>query len=603
MRRNAVAMTALTLTAALVAAGCSSSKSKASNAKGGGTFTAIGSSQIDPNAPINPYNQKTNAFRGYNAMFLAWPKNAATDPNQFYPGIAKSWDMSSDGSRLTIHIQPDAKWSDGSPVTANDVKLSAALAYAEGGSAFAAIPGTAGGTVDVKVIDDKTVEFDQNATAPLNTWLNNVMTMYVLPSSVWGAKVPTDIWDTIHTDFTGDASASKAAQATLTALGKSLISWGPAKDVSAGPFVLTRVTTSEALLTKNQYFFGAKDISPSQVVIKNYQGNPDIVNMLLKGELDGSPYIAVSAAQSKQIVGVKGNEVITGPSPVQAALAFNESKAPFDNVHVRRGLAYLIDRAQVTSIGESSSGKASPYPTGLTAQQVQGWGVDASGLNAYSVDQTKAAAEFQQAGMSQKDGKWYLSDGKPFDVPIQTTSDFADWTSASSNVAAQLNAAGVTSEVTASSDYATYLTDLAAGKFTVSWWLDALGPSSYNIYHRLYGSVNGFTAGPNGTVTHAGPGNGNWMGESETADIPGLGTVNPGDLANQLSEKSVSDQKGIVATLAKFTNDQVPAIGMWDYVNQQYVNTTRFGNFPPNDSDLLRLTQGVWMQLGYIKGK
>ncbi len=601
MRRTAVAVSVLALCAALTATGCSSSKS--SSKKSGGTFTAI-LTHIDPKAPINPYNQTTNSFRGYNAMMLGWSKNTATDPNQFYPAIAKSWELSADRTKLTVHIQPKAKWSDGQAVTADDLKLSAAVAYAEGGSAFAAIPGTAGGTIDVKVVDDKTVEFDQNASKPLNTWFANVMTMYVLPSHVWSTQVPSDIWDTIHTALTGSAADAKTAHDTITALGKKLIGWGPDKDVSAGPFVLDRVTTSEALLTKNKNFYDANKIAPSQVVIKNYQDNSSIVNLLLNGQIDGSVYVAVSQSQLDKILAVKGNQVVSGPSPVQASLAFNESKKPFDNVHVRRGIAYLIDRAQVTQIGVSSSGKASPYPRGMTAAQLQGWGVDTSGLNAYSVDAAKAAAEFQQAGMTQVGGKWMLPDGTPFSVPIQTTGDFNDWTSASSNVAAQLKAAGVDATVTASSDYATYLADLAAGKFTMSWWLTALGPSPYNIFQRLYGSANGWTLGTGGGVAHSAPGQkGNWLGEAETADVPALGTVNPGDLTNQLSQVSADQQKQIVAKLAQFTNDQVPAIAMWDYVNQNFVNTNRFTDFPPNNSDVLRQPQGVWMQLGYIKTK
>jgi peptide/nickel transport system substrate-binding protein len=602
MRRTAVAATALALCAAVTTTGCSSNTSKSSS-KGGGTFTAI-LTHIDPKAPINPYNQTTNSFRGYNAMMLGWSKNTPTDPNQFYPAIAKSWELSSDGTKLTVHIQPNAKWSDDKPVTADDLKLSAAVAYAQGGSAFAAIPGTAGGTVDVKVIDDKTVEFDQNAAKPLNTWFANVMTMYVLPAHVWSSQVPSDIWDTIHTALTGRAHDSKTAHDTITALGKKLIAWGPDKDVSAGPFVLSRVTTSEALLTKNKSFYDAGRIAPSQVVIKNYQDNSSIVNLLLNGQIDGSVYVAVSESQLDKILAVKGNQVVSGASPVQASLVFNESKKPFDNVHVRRGIAYLIDRAQVTKIGESSSGKASPYPAGLTATQLKGWSVGTSDLNAYSTDTAKAAAEFQQAGMVQSGGKWTQADGTPFTVPIQTTSDFNDWTSATSNVAAQLKAAGVDSTVTASSDYSTYLSDLAAGKFTVSWWLTALGPSSYNIFQRLYGSANGWTAAAGGGVAHAAPGQkGNWIGEAETADVPGLGTVNPGDLTNQLSQVPVAQQKQIVAKLAQFTNDQVPAIAMWDYVNQNFINTTHFTKFPPNDSDVLRQPQGVWMQLGYIQAK
>ncbi len=36
------------------------------------------------------------------------------------PGVAKSWDISSDNLTYTFHIRPEAKWSDGSPITAGD---------------------------------------------------------------------------------------------------------------------------------------------------------------------------------------------------------------------------------------------------------------------------------------------------------------------------------------------------------------------------------------------------------------------------------------------------------------------------------------------------
>lgn len=38
----------------------------------------------------------------------------------FKPGIAESWDVSEDGLTYTFHLREDAKWSDGSPVTAHD---------------------------------------------------------------------------------------------------------------------------------------------------------------------------------------------------------------------------------------------------------------------------------------------------------------------------------------------------------------------------------------------------------------------------------------------------------------------------------------------------
>lgn len=40
------------------------------------------------------------------------------------PGIATSWDVSEDGKTYTFHLRKNAKWSDGSPVTAYDFQYS-----------------------------------------------------------------------------------------------------------------------------------------------------------------------------------------------------------------------------------------------------------------------------------------------------------------------------------------------------------------------------------------------------------------------------------------------------------------------------------------------
>ena len=39
-------------------------------------------------------------------------------------GVAKSWDISDDGKTYTFHLREDAKWSNGDPITADDVVYS-----------------------------------------------------------------------------------------------------------------------------------------------------------------------------------------------------------------------------------------------------------------------------------------------------------------------------------------------------------------------------------------------------------------------------------------------------------------------------------------------
>ena len=44
--------------------------------------------------------------------------------NKPVPGVATDWSLSEDGLTWTFNLRKDAKWSDGSPVTAGDFEYS-----------------------------------------------------------------------------------------------------------------------------------------------------------------------------------------------------------------------------------------------------------------------------------------------------------------------------------------------------------------------------------------------------------------------------------------------------------------------------------------------
>lgn len=601
MKRSVCAVAAA-LAATLVAAGCTESKP---DAKGGGTYTTVYAYHaIDAQAPINPYAGKGNSFRGFNAVPLAMRKNHLTDYNQHYPGIAESWEVSADGTSITIKIQPNAKWSDGKPVTSKDIVTSAAVAFTQGGSVFAINPGSAGALGEVTAVDDKTVKFSQAAGSAEKTFLYNLFTMWVLPDSVWGPQLPADFWDKVKAGAT-DTPAGKAAREEITALGKHLITFGPDKDVTAGPFVLESVNASEAILVKNPHFYGADKIGPDKVRLRNYTGNEQIWNYLTAGELDGAPFTATPSNVVEEILKVPGAGKITGLSQVSAALAFNQKYAPLDKLEVRQALAYLINREEVQKVASPESGAAAEHTTGLIEGAAKEWIGDAelAKLETYNPDAAKAEALLTKAGLTKKDGKWMLADGKPFTFNITVPNGFSDWVAAAKNIANQLTNAGIAVEATTAADYAVYQKEIAEGKYAAGLWLIALGPATYNAYNRLYGQANGWSAF-GGQLKHAAPGTeGNWLGSAQTANVAGLGAVNPGQLTYELSTLSVDQQKETVLKLAKYTSDQLPMIQMWNYINVKFINTKNYENFPPNDCECLRLTQGVWMQLGYIQPK
>lgn len=600
---------ALLASVALVSlAACSGNSGSAK----GGTFTTIdGSHQLAPGAPMNPFNASGNSFPGYNTMQLGFAKYSAKDPNDFFPGLAESWTTSNKGATLTISLQPNAKWSDGSKVSAKDVKTSMALAFTQGNATAGSL--TQGlDLAQVKDLGGTKVQLDQVSGGKNVTFASTVLKQWLVADSVYGKLLPADIWDTIAaSEYVGtDASQAKAATAAtakLTSIGQSVSKFAPAKDISAGPFVITRVNPGAALLAKNKNFYATGKIVPSQVVIRNYTGNQQIWNYLSAGQLDASPYTSMPTNVLKQILARTGNQRIDSRSYVSAALAFNQNVYPYSLTPVRQALAYVIDRKDVTKVGEPVGGTASAQTTGMIGPAVKDWlSTDqASKLNAYNPDAAKATALLTGAGFTKSGKQWLLPNGKPWALTVQAVNGFSDWIQASSVIKSQLNAFGIKASAETSADYPTYLADLAAGKFAVGFWLVALGPAMDATFQRLYGKDDGFVVNGSGLTHTAGSvkGSGNWQGGPPSIAVPGAGTVDLGGLTAQLSTLPAAQQKPLVQKLALATNYAVPVIQLWDYTNVQFVSDTRFTDFPKGQEGLLKNSPGVWMMQGYVHKK
>jgi hypothetical protein len=85
--------------------------------KEGGVFRLGSSSNIDS---LNPFV----AFQAdaYSTFEYIYPYLVQFNPKlQFVADFASSWQHSPDGTIWTFHTQPNAKWSDGKPLTAADV--------------------------------------------------------------------------------------------------------------------------------------------------------------------------------------------------------------------------------------------------------------------------------------------------------------------------------------------------------------------------------------------------------------------------------------------------------------------------------------------------
>ncbi|MGH8957214.1 MAG: ABC transporter substrate-binding protein, partial [Acidimicrobiia bacterium] len=142
----------------------------------------------------------------WNAYLLVDTKSSLY--NYSYPGIELVSDLAAsadvptgaaegDGWAVEVAMREDATWSDGTPVTANDIAFTFATVrdLALGGNWLSEYPlpdpesPDTIGVTDVQAIDDYTVKFVFNSEPGLTVWPHGVGTASVMPAHTWEAVV------------------------------------------------------------------------------------------------------------------------------------------------------------------------------------------------------------------------------------------------------------------------------------------------------------------------------------------------------------------------------------------------------------------------------
>jgi len=90
----------------------------------GGTFSLIGWGGVTTFNSLNNYILKGDAAQGLELLFDTLMTRAADEPDAVYGLVAKTAEVADDGMSVTFNLRPEARFSDGSPLTADDVVFS-----------------------------------------------------------------------------------------------------------------------------------------------------------------------------------------------------------------------------------------------------------------------------------------------------------------------------------------------------------------------------------------------------------------------------------------------------------------------------------------------
>jgi len=122
----------------------------------GGRLSLIGSGGVTTFDSFNNYIIKGDAAQGLELLFDSLMTRAQDEPDAVYGLIAKSADLASDGMSVTFKLHPEAKFADGSKVTAHDVANSLKLLKEQGKPVYRL---SLAHVTEAQVIDDETVKY------------------------------------------------------------------------------------------------------------------------------------------------------------------------------------------------------------------------------------------------------------------------------------------------------------------------------------------------------------------------------------------------------------------------------------------------------------
>lgn len=283
---------------------------------------------------------------------------------ELLPAVASSFKAVS-ATQFEYTVGAGHKFSDGNPVTANDVAYSLNL------------------HLDPKVASQ---EASLMSNVKSVTAAGSVVTVML--------SKPDALWQFLPASITGFIWQKKSVDSNLSSYGTP-----QTLPVGSGPYkVAEYVPDSHITLDRNPYYSGAATAFDKIT----FQIIPDDQTRLLAlqgGNIDGT--FDVPAAAFKQWSAAATVQTI--PALVWRGLTMDMTQAPFSDIHVRKALYYATDRAGITSgltPGLATVSSTINHPAIFSAAVDQAT-VDASykSVATFDYDVAKAKAELAQSSV------------------------------------------------------------------------------------------------------------------------------------------------------------------------------------------------------------
>jgi peptide/nickel transport system substrate-binding protein len=340
--------------------------------RSGGTFVFSAASNVRTLDPFIAYDELS-----YTAIRLLFDGLLDYDyDGQLVPSLAVAMpEISPDGKVFTFHLREGVRFHNGRELTAADVNWSMHKMLAEGTSSpgypfFKSLEGVeayhagrAPRVAGIERVDRYTIAF--HLTEPDRTFLNALAMPFAYP-------VPRENYE-------------RWAKQSESAVGMH--------PVGTGPFVLREWERGVQLVfERNRAYWRRGEAHPDRMIYLENLSDEVPVARFRNGDLD-----ILTGAPSVHYLFFKQSEawepfLDEAPGPTIVGLALNCEMPPFDNVHVRRAVAFALDR---DAMKQMLQGRAMPAGQALPSLSP---GFDPALPSLQRLDLERAREEMRLAG-------------------------------------------------------------------------------------------------------------------------------------------------------------------------------------------------------------
>lgn len=436
MSRRNVALAMLVGLGGLVAGAAATASGAAASSEDNGRVTLTVGVIQDLDTPNVTAGFLVSSYELWNLQYATLTDKAAAD-FATTPGLAESWEASDGGLTYTYKLRDGLKWSDGEPLTAEDVAFTINTSRDQEWINHTATVANLTATV----VDPLTVTITSSVPDPKLP----IMDVYIVPKHIWEGFTADDV-------------------TTYDAL----------DGVGSGPFTLSEWKSGQSwtMVANPNYWQGKPAID--QVVFRVFT-NPDaMVAALEKGEIDAANAVPSSAFER---LGQDDNvEAIFGTQGGFTELAMNGMAGGIGDGHpalldlnVRHAVQQAIDKDVLFDrviLGLGKKGQT------LSVSPSPEWQPEIPADQQYNYDPAAAKKLLDDGGYLDTDGdgiREMPGGGQPLVFRYAERSESENSAAIREFVTGWLEAVGIGTEVSVYDD--TQLTDvIASGKYDLFVW-------------------------------------------------------------------------------------------------------------------------------------